>query len=350
MAQLLQSLFVDPEELARASEKAHAIEACACEHGLDPRGAGAFLSALVGRGDVVVCHKRKHAALPAPNPNPKHRRVVCESESEAEAEPQAEAGLDVEVLQGTLDEQEAFLLPTEWHEDGVSVKKGTWFYALSDLQDDDALVLKGSQRIFYDFLFQGDGHVPVLMRSNHTQTFQGREIMCRTRRGTNARGRVWTRIAARDLAFYDCDKKMVVSHAVGAPEYVRARQRIRARDFLEKLIQRGLGHRTAEWRAYLENPQSKLEQVRFVPIGPLVKGVCGACGQNKRLSVAMRVAPEDKALLSDDMFNLGSFCARHLEHAPQLAAFSVHNRSEGMDTQSLLCAAHEAMCVEEEVE
>jgi hypothetical protein len=47
---------------------------------------------------------------------------------------------------------------------------------------------------------------------------------------------------------------------------------------------------------------------------------------------------------------LGSFCARKLEHAPRLAAFALHNRSEEMDTQALLCDAHAAVHGEEEVD
>lgn len=353
MAQLLKSLFVDPEALARASQKTDEIQACAREHDLEPSQAAAFLAKLITRGYVCVVQGASSHGI---SETRKRKRIVSEGESgcesEGEGQEQVRENLDVKVLRGTLDGQDAFLFPKTWHEDGVSVKEGIWFYALVDLQDDDALVLKGSQRIFYNFLFEGDGRAPVLMRSNHTQTFKPREIMSRARstRGSNARGRLWKPVDVRDVAFYDCDKKLVVSHAIGAPEYVRARQRIRARDFLETIIQRGLGHHTEAWRTYLENPKSMLEQVQFRPLVPSVQGVCGGCGQQKRLTVKMHTSVDDRALLNEDMCLLGSFCARHLEHAPQLAAFSVHNRSEGLDTQALLCAAHAVIHGDEESE
>jgi hypothetical protein len=341
MAQLLQSLFVEPEALARASKKAGEIEACARVCGLEPSKAAAFLAELIRRGDVCVVQTCPPHQIPE-----KRKRVISESEDEPSA------NLDVQVLRGTLDGQDAFLLPVAWHDDGVSVKEGIWFYALADLQDVDAPFLKGAQHIFYTLLFEGEGRVPVLMRSNHAQTFGLREIMSRprSRRGTNARGRFWTPIEARDIAFYDCEKKMLLSHAEHAPEFLRARQRIRARAFLEAIIQRGLGHRVAAWRAYLENPESKLEEVEFCPLGPTVQGVCGGCGQQKRLTVKLHAPEADRALLDKDMCLLGSFCARKLEYAPRLAAFAVHNRSEGMDTRALLCAAHAAVHGEEEVD
>jgi hypothetical protein len=349
MAQLLQSLFVDPEALARASKKAGEIEACARGCGIEPSKATAFLAELIRRGDVCVARTCPPHKIPE-----KRKRVISESEGESDGESDGEpsANLDVQVLRGTQNGQDAFVLPVAWHDDGVSVKEGIWFYTLADLQDDDAPFLKGAQCTFYDYLFEGDGSLPVLMRSNHAQTFKPREIMSRrhSTRGINARGRVWLLENARDVAFYDCEKKMVVSHAVRAPEFLRARQRIRARDFLEAIIQRGLGHRTADWRAYFENPESKLEEVEFRPLGPSVQGVCGGCGQQKRLTFKLHASAHDSALLNEDMRLLGSFCARKLEHAPRLAAFALHNRSEGVDTRDLLCDAHAAVHGEEEVE